>query len=190
MKYFFLNKGHLKTMSLSVEMQSDEGPGEYKYRSTVFVYHNESTGVSSALHLCPLGVKKEDMCLGSMARAAYHTLETVGCIPLDSCFVMLHFATCDDSAVVDVTMLPVGDDAKREALATGLKSGKEGFQSLLDEVVNMCISDVSVDVVTVLYDSMQDIVSNQSKTAIIHELQTRVNRDLLEGFMTSVGSPV
>jgi len=171
---------------VTVESQSDEkGPGEYTYTSSVYVYHGETH--SLALHVVPENIERDKMCLGPVARAVYHTLETVDSIPRDHCFIMLHFIQ-DGGFNVDVTMLPVGDESFRTQLDSQLKAGREGFQSILFEAINMCVSDKKVDSVNLLYNTGGDIVSNQSKIAIVHELGSRVNRDVVKGFLNVTGT--
>lgn len=89
---------------------------------------------------------------------------------------------------VDVTMLPVGDESARNQLDSQLKAGREGFQSTLFEAINMCVSEKKVDNVSLLYNSMGDIVSNQSKIAIVHELGTCVNREVVKRFLDVTGT--
>jgi len=121
-----------------------------------------------------------------VARAVYHTLETVDSIPRDHCFIMLHFIQ-DGGFNVDVTMLPVGDETARIQMDSQLKAGREGFQSILFDAISMCVSDKKVDNVSLLYNSMGDIVSNQSQIAIVHELGTCVNRDVVKKFLNVNG---
>jgi hypothetical protein len=55
---------------MSVEnLEACEGPGEFTYASHVYVYHNESDGVSYGLHLVPRGLVPEETCLGAITRA-------------------------------------------------------------------------------------------------------------------------
>lgn len=169
-------------------LEECEGPGEFTYASQVYVYHNKSDGVSYALHICPESLSPEDKCLGALTRAAYHTLETIESIEATQCFVMVNIAK---ELVLDVTMLPVGNPDTLAALDARLKSGEAGFQTLLDQIIYMCTTPgVKVDVVKFLYESMNDIVSNQSNIAIVHELRTHVDTDVVSHFMDSIGSPV
>ena len=176
---------HMKMVT--VESQSDDqGPGEYTFTSSVYVSHGETH--SLALHIVPENIERDKMCLGPVARAVYHTLETVDSIPRDHCFIMLHFIQ-DGGFNVDVTMLPVGDESARTQLDSQLKAGREGFQSILFEAINMCASaDKKVDNVNLLYNSMGDIVSNQSKIAIVHELGTCVNQEVVKKFLNVTGT--
>jgi hypothetical protein len=172
---------------VTVETQSEEGPGEYTHSSTTYISHNMGRGVSLGLHIVPENIERDQMCLGPVARAVYHTLETVDAIPRDHCFVMLHFIQ-DGGFNVDVTMLPVGDESARSQLDSQLKAGREGFESTLFEAINMCVSDKKVDNVSLLYNSMGDIVSNQSKIAIVHELGTSVDPNVVKPFLNVSGS--
>lgn len=146
--------------------EEDAGPGNYTHTSCIYVWHEQ--GQSWAFHRTASGVPKEDLRLGTITRIVYSTLETVGAVPESNGFLMLHFLP--DSSTVDITMLPVGDDEKREKLDAELKAG--GFGEVFSRVVDLCQTE-RADNVRILFNAHEDL-GDASKLAIVHEINARV----------------
>lgn len=171
-----------------VDMNGEEGPGEYSMKSTVYIFQDKDLELTYCLHLSPPEVSDTDG-LTIVSQVTYQVLQSIDTIDVNH-IATLHFVKRVNDGVetpaMDLMLLPVGTN--HQELDARLKDNDE-FKSLLDKFVLGCTSpDTKVNLVTLLYDSIMDFRRDPSKTAIVQELQARVNRDLVDDFL-SVMSP-
>lgn len=149
------------------ELEGCESPGNFTHCSRSFVWSSPELNIG--IHIVPFELTHEQLQLGTITRATYHTLETVGAMDSQACFVMLHYVPSTKN--VHVTMLPVGDDDIRNRMDAELKSGKDGFNNLLERVKAKILSGYrsKPNGVFILYNAPGDL-DTPSKVVIVHEL--------------------
>ena len=160
----------------------DDGPGDFRLSSTVYVWHDPSHAVSRGLHLAPSGVCKEELDLGTVTRIAYATLHEAQVLPDHHAFVMLHYIP--DAEEAHVTMLPVGAKTRRDEIDALLRS-EDGFRGVLGDAVELCRGDQGASSVKLLYDDPVH-VRDSTKLAVVHDLHAVVDLDLVAGFLGCV----
>lgn len=159
-----------------------EGPGEFEYMSKSYVWGSPELNIG--VHFVPLQFTHEELQLGTVTRAVYHTLETVqGGLHTEGCFVMVHYVSSTKN--VHVTMLPVGNEEIRARLDEELKNGKVGFSNLLQTLKTKIEVGGKPNGVFILYNSPEDL-NTPTKVAIVHEMGASLGVDADE-FLQCIG---
>ena len=163
-----------------IEEDDPVGPRDYKYTSTVYVLNQQKC--SMALHIVPEGLRKETLDLGTITRIVHYSLDTS--IPEENVYMMVHFVP--DEKAVHVTMLPVGCPEAREETDKKMKSD-QGFSGLIAECMELCASEEPIDSVRIMYDSPADVNRENADIAVVTEMGTNVDSEIVKQFCLSVG---
>lgn len=160
------------------------GLADYDNSSVVYMWHDE--GMSVGLHITPAHIKKEKLDLGTITRLTHYTLSDVNSFPDNNLFLLIHYIPSSNE--IHLTMLPVGDDAKHEALDAQLKT-MDGFGKIMESVINLCCGKETrrMDTVKVMYNAPEDVCNGSgADIAVVHELTSRVDDTLVASFMKTV----
>lgn len=166
----------------------EETPPTFNHASVMYVWQDASCGVSLGLHVTPPDMVAKKLDLGTVTRLGHYILRDHDAIPDTNLFVIIHYVHTSEE--VHVTMLPVGDDVKREAMDAQMKT-MDGFRDVLQSLVQLCRGDkqARMDSVQVLYNAPEHVRHESGgEIAVVHELGAMADPAVLASFMNAMNA--